>query len=237
MTFPRFLGALALVAGLAACSDPAVTRNTPAGPGGLFPAASTQPEVRIPSYRVDELRVWVPHEMVVAEATGYFPLGDILWSGDPPGDRREQVRSVLEEGLQIGARDLATAAERADGSGTDALPSVVIEAELTRFHALSPVARSTLGGLHTIAFVLTVRDATSGEILDGPRTVRMDIPASGGARARQEDSEGLTQRVVITRHIGSRLVEELSVPDPVDEPAVISRLADGPRGAMVQALR
>jgi hypothetical protein len=233
MTIPRILGALALVAGLSACANPEVTRSGLPGPlglltGGAGPSTAT-PAATAPAWSVAEVRVWVPRALSVTEANLYYPLGDIIWHGDPAGDRREQVRTVLEEGLRAEADALAAEA------GDAALPEVIVEAELTRFHALTPVARATVGGLHTVAFNLTLRDADSGVVLDGPRSVRLDIPAAGGSRARRQDAEGLTQRVVITRHIGGRMVQELSAAAPA--PTALSRLEGGPQAAMVLSLR
>ncbi len=46
-------------------------------------------------------------------------------------------------------------------------------------------------------FMLTVRDATTGAVVDGPRLVKADVKASGGAGAIAEERIGRTQRVVI----------------------------------------
>ena len=234
MTIPRILGALALSIGLAACASPEVTRNSATGLGALDlsggRADTAAPEALVPGYRVTEVRVFLPRELVVSEANVYFPLGDIIWHGDAEGDRREQVRAILADGLNDGARALAAAAGRAD------LPTVTLEAELTRFHALTPIARSTMGGLHTVVFNITLRDARTGALIDGPRPLRMDIPAAGGARARAEDAQGLTQRVVIVRHIAGRILQELSVPAALDAP-VSSRLEHAASPALLQPLR
>jgi hypothetical protein len=80
---------------------------------------------------------------------------------------------------------------------------------VTRFHCLTEKTRNTIGGVHSLAFDLTVRHAETGEILDGPRRVVADVKASGGTKAIAEDYAGRTQKVVVTERLASVLQREL----------------------------
>ena len=89
-----------------------------------------------------------------------------------------------------------------------------MDAEITRFHALTPKTRYTVGGMHTLRFILTVRDAATGEILDGPRPVVADVKGSGGQRAMEEEAAGITQKVVIEERLAQVIHDELIAPLP-----------------------
>jgi hypothetical protein len=151
-----------------------------------------------PSYNVQKVVVTVPETLKVSEANLYLPIADIVWRGDPRGDRYQQVQTIVEAAAQDATRGM--------GKG----PAVIVEIEVTRFHALTEKARFTIGGTHAVHFNLTVRDARTGAILEGPRKVRADIHASGGSRALEEEAQGLTQKVVISRHLTDVIRAELS---------------------------
>ena len=89
---------------------------------------------------------------------------------------------------------------------------VKVVAQILKFHGVTPKTRATVGGNFGMHFYLTVMDATTGEVIDGPRLVVADTPASGGVRALREEQQGITQKSVVT----ARLVEvfdfELSRP-------------------------
>ncbi len=44
----------------------------------------------------------VPRTLLVSEADVYVPLGDIVWHGDPPGDRYAQVAKLFDAGFVAG---------------------------------------------------------------------------------------------------------------------------------------
>ena len=108
-----------------------------------------------------------------------------------------------------------------------------MDVQLIRFHALTPKTRYTVGGVHDTEFLLTVRDAATGEILDGPRKVMADVRAAGGQRALDEEAAGITQRSVIEARIAEVIRQELAqrlVPQttPVAAPVAVSRNAFSP---------
>jgi hypothetical protein len=196
---PAFLP-LILAAMLAACGTAApVSRGQ--GVDGLTLATSGA-RTLAPIYTVEAVDITVPHSLKVSEANSYLPLADIVWRGEPPGNRYAQVASILSDGLRAGTIDMKQG------------PKVTVEVVLTRFHALTEKARYTVGGNHAIHFEMTVRDAATGAILDGPRLVVADVKASGGARALAEEQMGRTQRVVIVERLSQVIQRELTTPTP-----------------------
>jgi len=151
-------------------------------------------------YDVQAVNVIVPRSLQVSEANTFLPKADIVWRGDAPGNRYEQVKAIFDTAMARG-----TAAMH---SG----PKVVVDIEVTRFHCLTEKTRFTVGGVHSMHFLLTVRDAATGAILQGPRPVVADIKASGGSRALAEDYAGRTQKVVVTERLAEVIRRELSAP-------------------------
>lgn len=197
MTFRSVLvGTLFL--GLAACSgtEPA-TRGVSADPSALSAAGTV---LAAPDYDVTAISVIVPRTLTVSEANVYYPIADIVWHGDPLGDRYDQVTAVFQEAFARGTADL-------NGSR-----KVEVIAEITRFHALTPKTRYTIGGTHSLHFMLTVRDAVTGAVLDGPRPVVADIKAAGGQLAIAEEAAGITQKVVIEERLAQVIHDELTAP-------------------------
>ena len=77
MRVVRVLAMLGLLFGLAACVS--------GGTGGK--SASAQPLKLAAQYDVAEVKIVVPQTLRVSEANSYRPNADIVWRGDPPGDR------------------------------------------------------------------------------------------------------------------------------------------------------
>jgi hypothetical protein len=138
-----------------------------------------------------------PRTLLVSEADVYLPNADIVWHGDPLGDRHTQVEAMFSAALAAGTTDM-----------TQGYP-VTVQIEVKTFHALTPKTRATLGGNFAMQFYLTVLDGSTGQILDGPRLVIADTPASGGRKALREEAQGITQKVVIEARLAEVLREEL----------------------------
>lgn len=151
-----------------------------------------------PSINVAKINVRVPRTLNVSEANRYYPSGDIVWREDPIGDRYAQVQNVVEEGLRKGAARLN--GER----------PVIIDVQITRFHALTEKARYTIGGVHAIQFYLQVRDAETKEVLMEPHLVKADFDALGGNAAVRAEANGITQRVRITDHLAKVIEHEMT---------------------------
>ena len=135
-----------------------------------------------------------------SEANKFYPRADIVWRGEPQGDRLAQVKSILQESFADGTAGLKTG------------PKATLSVKLERFHALTEKARFSVGGVHDIVFVLTVLDAQSGAILEGPRRVEIAIKAAGNDLAIAEDAAGRTQRVVVVEGVAEAVRRELSGP-------------------------
>lgn len=193
MRLARLTAALMLGVGLSACASvDTATRNAPLEMPALQPAA-------LP-LDVREVRVSVPRELRVSEANRYLPGGDIVWREDAPGDRHAQVGAILQEALERGVSEMPEGA----------VP-VVLDVELSKFHALSEKARYTIGGVHAIQFTYTLRDAGTGAVLTPPKFVKADFKALGGQAAITAERQGITQRVRITGHLASVIRQELAV--------------------------
>ena len=203
---------IVLVAGLAACGR-GQSGASEAAADGSTPVTSADSIVRLDArggsigtplagagrYDVKGVEITVPAELVVSEANLIYPNADIVWRGDPVGDRYAQVKSVLEEGFAAGVAEMDTG------------PKAVVAITLERFHALTEKARFSVGGVHDVIVSLTVTDPGSGRILEGPRRVEIAIRASGGDRAIAEDAAGNTQRVVIVAGLAEAIRRQLAV--------------------------
>lgn len=214
MSLPRFLLALPAALALAACVSPdpasrAALSVSPDMPPGLSQAGGGGPVVMQAQYHVMNVNVVVPRTLRVSEANTFVPVADIVWHGDPFGDRYAQVTRIFQE---------SAAAATAGMTGGRA---VNVTMEITRFHMLTEKARYTVGGNMAMHFLLTVTDAATGQVIDGPRPVVADFRAAGGARAVAEEEAGFTQRIATVQRLTEMIRRELST--VVSDPAVISR--------------
>jgi hypothetical protein len=162
-------------------------------------------------YDVEAIRISVPRSLKVSEANSFKPRADIVWRGDLPGDRHAQVAAIFAEASAQGTAAMQTGRK------------VDLEIEVTKFHALTEKTRYSIGGVHEMRFHLTVRDALTGQVLDGPRAIAADVKASGGGQAIAEEQMGRTQRVVTIERLTQVIRRELSVAVPQDQ--LISRLS------------
>lgn len=202
----KLLAALALSTLISACATSDIaSRNAtidPAAPHIAFqaaPGAATLDAIR-PALRVSQINVVIPESLRVSEANRYYPSGDIVWRGDPIGDRHAQVKAIFEAALQ----------QTAQSSEGD-IP-VLINVELVRFHALTEKARYTYGGVHSITFRLSMIDTRTGLPLGEPRLVQADLDGFGGQQAIEADRAGQTQKVRITNHLTEVFRQELVKP-------------------------
>lgn len=172
---------LAMALALGACAAPA-TRQTYEPPGIDMSTRGTE-------FHVSVLEVRVPESLRVSEANSYFPIADIVWRGDPMGDRHAQVKALLEEGI---GRGVAT---------MEGETPVAMVVELERFHGVSQKARYTVGGIHNIRFRLSLHDPATGDLLAGPERINASLRALGGQAAIDADARGETQKARITAHL------------------------------------
>ncbi|MFZ1341139.1 MAG: DUF6778 family protein [Paracoccaceae bacterium] len=198
----KSLVSLGLVLALSACVAPESASRS-AGPDGVTLATQGRlapmavgKKVAI-ALNVTEVVIKVPSSLRVSEAETYYPNADVVWRGEPRGNRLQQVHAIFTEAARLGTGKLKSG-----------LP-VVAEVEVTRFHCVTEKTRNSIGGTHSMHFMLTIRHAETGEILDGPREVIADTKASGGSRAIAEDYAGRTQRVVVVERLAQVLQHEL----------------------------
>ncbi len=193
MTLFKFAALAILALSVSACATvETATRNAP-----LDAPLAGAPTTVERSYAVQDVRVSVPPSLRVSERNGYYPMTDIVWRGDPIGDRHGQIAAIFE-----------TAAARDAETLQGAVP-VVADVELQRFHGVTERTRYSVGGVYSIEFILTVRDAVTGAIIEGPRAVKADLPAPGGMAAILADQRGQTEKVRVTDHLAYVLRREL----------------------------
>lgn len=199
MALRKLIAAGLLALGVAGCSGPEMaSRNAPLAAPEL--EAAQQAVAR--DYRVQAFRFQSPDDLTVSEGNGYYPVADIVWRGDPMGNRVEQIAAIFETAV-MGA-----------GEGLDGATPVVVEVTLRRFHALTERTRYTIGGVHSIKFELTIRHFETREVLEGPRIVDASFPGLGGMAAIAADQRGETQKVRILRHLTNVFAAELGGTGP-----------------------
>ncbi|MEM7753312.1 MAG: DUF6778 family protein [Pseudomonadota bacterium] len=141
-------------------------------------------------WRLRDVQVRVPPTLTVSNDNSYAPNADIVWHGEPFGDRRAQVGRILDEGIRQGASALP---------GTR---DVIIVARLDHFHAVTPtaVARSP-GAVHNIAYAMQVFDARTAEPLTEAEAIQADLEAFVGDAAVVAQLQGRGQRPRLVDHI------------------------------------
>ena len=192
-----FLGLAAL--GVSACSTVPgvdVPQDLPA-PGAL------PTHIVSADWDVQEIIIDVTAELTVSEANRLKPRADIVWREDPLGDRHAQVQAIMAEAMDFALTPM-------EGS----VP-VIVEIEMTRFHALTERTRYTIGGQHEIEFLFTVRHAETGQALTGPRQIDLTFRALGGQRAIESERNGIFQRDRIQSQVVRWAQQEFGLAPPV----------------------
>lgn len=185
---------LGLPFGLTACAVPeTATRNAPLDVVGLAPGAVQVQQ----DYNIVRLDVDVPRDLRVSEANRYYPIADIVWRGDAPGDRHDQVAALFR-----------AAGERVSSTlqGSD---DVVVQVQLVRFHGVTEKTRLSVGGNYNMVFLLQVFDARTGAVLEPARQVVANLDAPGGEAGRALMAAGQTEAVRVVDHLTSVLMTEL----------------------------
>jgi hypothetical protein len=185
---------------LTACGS---SRSNSADADAISQAANSDIVITSPDadLKISNVTIRVPETLVVSEENRYYPSGDIVWRGDPPGDRRAQVKAIFEDGIGRGTATL-------DGS-----TAYNLDIEVLRFHALTEKARYSIGGIHSITFQVTLTDPATGATVGEPRIVQADLPGYGGDEAIAADAQGFTQKFRITNHLANVIVVELTDPE------------------------
>ena len=187
--------ALALMLGAAACSDSGMaTRNAPLPTLGL---GETQPQARVRDYTVTRMQFHAPADLRVSEGNGYYPFADVVWRGDPVGDRIAQIGAIFQTAMDRGTADLA-------GS-----TPVVVDIALARFHGVTERTHFSVGGVYNIVFSMTVLDARTGAVIEPAREIVANLSAPGGNAAIVAELNGQTEKVRVTDYLTQVLHDEL----------------------------
>lgn len=216
MKLMKLITLLGLGAMVSACANiETATRNAPfeatpavtsasvdmmsfAATGPATAPAIAAPQAAASAFHITQINVDVPQSLKVSEANRYYPSGDIVWREDPLGDRHDQVKAIFQTALQRGADTMTSGAP------------VVLDVKVSRFHALTEKARYTVGGVHSIAFTMQLRDATTGALIGEPHQVKAALKAFGGQHAIEAEARGETQKVRITAHLADVLRQEMA---------------------------
>jgi hypothetical protein len=190
----RVIAALAVALGVSACA--AIPNDT------VTRAAMIDAPQRMAPMLLDiqTIRIDVPRTLEVSEKNRFYPGGDIVWRGEPMGDRYMQVGAIFE--------DAATRGTAGMNSGQPA----VMDIKVVRFHALTEKARYFTGGVHAMTFTVTLRDPATGVPLSAPRRIKADLKGYGGKQAIAADQRGQTQKIRITDHLSQVIRTEMMSP-------------------------
>lgn len=144
-------------------------------------------------WRLNKLRVNVPANLTVSESNRYAPKADIVWRGEPRGDRRVQVRDIIATAVKRGVRGLRGGRR------------VNINIEMIEFHALSDKLRKSniKAGIHNISFLMEIVDARSGKTIVAQQPIQADLIGYTGKKAKELVQAGQTQKVRITAHVAA----------------------------------
>lgn len=125
-------------------------------------------------WRVRDVTVSVPETLTTSDENSPIPSADIVWQGEPAGDRRAQVAAILREGITAGS------------TGLGGKQPVTIAATVTKFHAITPEGERLIrtfsnAGVDNIAYTVQVFDARSGAALTQPQAISAPMPASSAS--------------------------------------------------------
>ncbi len=154
-------------------------------------------------WRVASVQVVVPDSLTTSEQNSFAPNFDIVWHGEPLGDRKAQVARLMEEGVRAGSAKLR-------GS-----KPVTLQVIMSRFHAVTPRAVSRApGAVHDIRYTIQAFDSRGNPLT--PQVITMaDLEANVGTQAILAAQQGQTQQVRIRDHIAKVTAGWLGVgPDP-----------------------
>ena len=185
MLLKRLVGLCVVLLALASCG------------AGAVGVARSAPDGIVRSYVVTDFNFSGAPGLAVSEDEGFYPLTDVVWRGDPPGDRVAQIGAMFETAIARNATVLR---------GTR---RVVVDVQLQRFHGVTDRTRYSVGGIYNIIFLITVRDAATGAVIEPTRRVVANLNAPGGAEASRLERSGQTQKVRVTDFLTSVMRREL----------------------------
>ena len=158
-----------------------------------FRAGVSQSQSVVSSWALGDVDVKVSDKLTVTRSPSrrYPPVTELVWYGDPPGDRKAQVEALMADAVRAGAVDALVGSQ-----------PVTIALNITEFHAMTPRARATelQLGVHEIMFDISVIDG-SGNVVASETGVRSDLEAFSGASALQAEQIGQGQKIRIQTRV------------------------------------
>jgi len=181
--------------GVAGCASvDTVSRNAPIE----SPVFGAEQRVIARSYAIEDTTFTASNTLRVSESNSYYPSADVVWRGDPVGDRIEQIGAMF-----------FTAIDRNTDRLNGDVP-VIVDFELVRFHGVTERTRFSVGGVYNIVFNMSVRNAITGEVIEEPRLIEADLSAPGGVAALIQEQRGQTEKVRVTDFLTQVFKDELS---------------------------
>lgn len=171
---------------LSACVAPRVSKTD-------FTQGVGQAASQVAAWSLGDVQVAISNTLTVTQSPSrrYPPTTELVWYGDPPGDRMAQVKALMEDAVRAGAADALSGSK-----------PVTISLNITQFHAMTPRARATelQLGVHEIMFDIAVTDG-SGAVIASETGVRADLQAYSGASALQAEKLGQGQKIRIQSRV------------------------------------
>ncbi len=191
MMISKFVGLKGVVVAgltlaLSACIAPRVSDTD-------FTQGVGQPASQVAAWSLGGVNVNISNGLTVTQSPTrrYPPLSELVWYGDPSGDRKAQVIALMADAVRAGAADALAGSQ-----------PVTIRLNITEFHAMTPQARSSelQLGVHEIMFDISVIDA-SGATVASEAGVRSDLKALSGAAAVEAEQLGQGQKIRIQSRV------------------------------------
>lgn len=195
MTYLKLTTAIVLALSVSACSRVDTASRAAQVATGQF-AQDAQTLQR--NYRIANVVYAVPEDIRVSEGNGYYPTTDVVWRGDPIGDRPAQIGAMFSEAIT-----------RNEAALQGDIP-VIVDLTLVRFHGVTERTRFSIGGVYDIKFDLTVRHAQTGVVLEPTRRVHVSLSAPGGVGAILAEQRGQTEKVRVTDFLTIVMNDELT---------------------------
>lgn len=187
--FRRFFGLIVVLGAFAACA-----------PGAMVTQGDPRPDLDR-DYRLVDFGFATLPDLAVSEANTYYPQADVVWRGDPMGDRIAQIEALFTEAAR---RNLDGGAD-VKNTGTP----VAMDVTLVRFHGLTRRTQFSTGGVYNIVFDVVIRDAGTGAVIEPSRRVVANLDAWGGNTNAQLEEQGVTQKIRVTDFLTTVLADQL----------------------------
>lgn len=141
-------------------------------------------------WHVTDVRAIAYDSRTVSDDNILVPFADIVWHGEPEGDRRAQVAAIVAE------------AARAAAAPLDRGRPVELHIAVDRFHGVTPVAVNRApAAVHDIVFRIAVVDRSTREVLVPPEQITASLVAHTRRNPILPSLEGQTERQRIVDHV------------------------------------